>query len=113
MPLALDVLAAGIAVVAHASFFNMPWRMVATPVITGMVAQALRWKLLQLGIGVPMGALGATLVAGTVMALVSHRLRLPFGAVPSLAWYPSYPASTCFKLPLGWSWWHGWGRREV
>lgn len=80
VPLALDVTAAGIAVVAYGSFFNMPWRMMAAPVATGMVAHALHWKMLQLGIGVPMGALGATLVAGMVMALISHRLRLPFGA---------------------------------
>ena len=80
VPLALDVLAAGVAVAAYASFFNMPWRMVGVPVATGMVAHALRWELLQLGAGVPMGAFGATLVAGATMALVSHRLRLPFGA---------------------------------
>ena len=65
---------------AYASFFNMPWRMAGVPVATGMAAHALRWKLLQLGASVPMGAFGATLVAGTTMALVSHRLRLPFGA---------------------------------
>ncbi|MGI4953462.1 MAG: threonine/serine exporter family protein, partial [Janthinobacterium lividum] len=78
--LALDVLASGIAVTAYATFFNMPWRTVGAPVATGMVAHALRWELLQLGVGVPMGAFGATLVAGATMALVSRRLRLPFGA---------------------------------
>jgi len=80
VPLAIDVLAAGIAVAAYGSFFNMPWRMVGVPVMTGMVAHGLRWELLQLGAGVPMGAFGATLVAGVTMTLVSHRLRLPFGA---------------------------------
>ena len=80
VPLVLDVLAAGIAVTAYGSFFNTPWRMVGVPVATGMAAHALRWELLRLGFGVPMGAFGATLVAGAGMALVSHRLRLPFGA---------------------------------
>ncbi len=80
VPLPLDVLAAGIAVAAYASFFNMPWRMVAVPAVTGMAAHAVRWTLLALGAGVPLGALGATLVAGATMAVTSHRLRLPFGA---------------------------------
>ena len=76
VPLALDVLAAGVAVAAYGSFFNMPWRMVGAPVATGMAAHALRWELLRLGAGLPMGAFGATLVAGTAMALMSHRLRV-------------------------------------
>ena len=80
VPLPVDVIAAGVAVAAYASFFNMPWRMVSVPITTGMVAHALRWELLQLGASVPMGAFGTTFVAGTTMALVSHRLRLPFGA---------------------------------
>ena len=80
VPLTIDVLAAGVAVAAYASFFNMPWRMVGVPIATGMAAHALHWELLQSGTGSPMGAFGATLVVGTVMALVSHRLRLPFGA---------------------------------
>lgn len=80
VPLVSDVLSAGVAVAAYATFFNMPWRMVSAPVATGMVAHALRWELLQMGVGVPMGAFGATLVAGATMALVSHRLHLPFGA---------------------------------
>ncbi len=80
VPLALDMLAAGVAVAAYASFFNMPWRMVGAPVATGMAAHALRWELLQLGTGVPAGAFGATLVAGAAMTLLSHRLRVPFGA---------------------------------
>ena len=80
VPLALDVLAAGVAVAAYASFFNMPWRFVGVPVATGMAVHALHWRLVQLGVGIPMGAFGATLVAGMVMALLSHRLRLPFGA---------------------------------
>lgn len=101
VPLALDVLAAGIAVSAYASFFNMPWRMVAAPVATGMVAHALRWKLLQLGVDVPTGALGATLVAGTVMALVSHRLRLPFGAAAFACVVSLIPGVYMFQAASG------------
>ena len=40
---------AGVAVAAYGSFFNMPWQMVAAPIILGMAAHAVRWELLQHG----------------------------------------------------------------
>ncbi len=101
VPLALDVLAAGVAVAAYGSFFNMPWRMVGVPVATGMAAHALRWELLQLGAGVPMGAFGATLVAGAAMALVSHRLRLPFGAAAFACVVSLIPGVYMFQAASG------------
>ena len=101
VPLALDVLAAGVAVAAYASFFNMPWRMVGVPVATGMAAHALRWELLQLGVGLPMGAFGATLLVGTVIALVSHRLRLPFGAAAFASVVSLIPGVYMFQAASG------------
>ena len=101
VPLAVDVLAAGVAVAAYASFFNMPWRMVAIPVATGMAAHALRWELLRLGMGVPMGAFAATLVAGAAMALASHRLRLPFGAAAFACVVSLIPGVYMFQAASG------------
>ncbi len=101
VPLALDTLAAGVAVAAYASFFNMPWRMVAAPVATGMLAHALRWELLRLGAGVPLGAFGATLVAGTAMALLSHRLRVPFGAAAFACTVSLIPGVYMFQAASG------------
>lgn len=99
--LAVDVLAAGVAVAAYGSFFNMPWRLVGVPVVTGMAAHALRWELLQFGAGVPMGAFGATLVAGVTMALVSHRLRLPFGAAAFACVVSLIPGVYMFQTASG------------
>ncbi len=101
VPIALDVLAAGVAVAAYASFFNMPWRMVGAPIITGMAAHALRWELLQLGAGVAGGAFGASLVAGAAMALLSHRLRVPFGAAAFACTVSLIPGVYMFQAASG------------
>jgi uncharacterized membrane protein YjjP (DUF1212 family) len=81
VPLAYDVCAAGIAVAAYGSFFNMPWRMIPIPIGIGMCAHALHWELLRTGASVQFSAFVACLVVGTIMTLVSHRLRMPFGAL--------------------------------
>jgi uncharacterized membrane protein YjjB (DUF3815 family) len=80
VPLGYDVLAAGVAVAAYGSFFNMPWRLMAAPIIVGMAAHATRWLLLQHGASPQIGAFGAALLVGTVITPLAHRLRLPFGA---------------------------------
>ena len=101
VPLAVDMLAAGVAVAAYGSFFNMPWHMVGIPIVTGMVAHALRWELLQAGVGVPAGAFGATIVAGAAMALASHRLRLPFGAAAFACVVSLIPGVYMFQAASG------------
>ena len=80
VPLGYDVLAAGLAVTAYGSFFNMPWRLMPAPIIVGMVAHALRWQLLEHGASLQSGAFGATLLVGTLLAPIADRFRLPFGA---------------------------------
>lgn len=81
VPLAYDVAAAGVAVSAYGTFFNMPWRMILIPIAVGMFAHALRWELLGMGASLQSGAFVACLVVGAVMAVVSHWLRMPFGAL--------------------------------
>lgn len=101
VPLGLDVLAAGVAVAAYGSFFNMPWRMLAAPVATGMAAHALHWELLQLGAGVPMAALGATLVAGAAISVLSRRLHVPFGAAAFACTVSLIPGLYMFQVASG------------
>lgn len=80
VPLGRDMLAAGFAVAAYGSFFNMPWRLMAAPILVGMAAHAVHWLLLAHGASLQVGAFGATLVVGLVVAPLADRLRLPFGA---------------------------------
>jgi uncharacterized membrane protein YjjB (DUF3815 family) len=77
-----DVVAAGVAVAAYGTFFAMPWRTLPIPIVIGMFAHAVRWLLIfRLGADVALGAFGACLLVGIVVALISDRLRLPFAAL--------------------------------
>ena len=80
VPLVYDVVAAGIAVAAYGSFFNMPWRMLPIPIGIGMIAHALRWESLAMGASLQLGAFGACLLVGAVITPVAHKSRMPFGA---------------------------------
>lgn len=80
VPLAYDVCAAGVAVAAYGSFFNMPWRMLPLPIAAGMTAHAFRWLLLSAGFSVEAGAFAACLLVGSVVSPLSHRTRIPFAA---------------------------------
>ncbi|MCW6511510.1 threonine/serine exporter family protein [Lichenifustis flavocetrariae] len=80
VPLGRDILAAGFAVAAYGSFFNMPWRLMAVPILVGMAAHAVHWQLLEHGTSLQAGAFGATLLVGSVIAPLADRFRLPFGA---------------------------------
>lgn len=97
VPLGYDVLAAGVAVAAYGSFFNMPWRLIAVPVAVGMVAHAMRWQLLQHGASPQVGAFGATLLVGAVIAPIAHRLRHPFGATAFAAVVSLIPGVLMFQ----------------
>ena len=97
VPFAYDMCAAGVAVAAYGSFFNMQWRTLPIPVAVGMLAHALRWKLLAHGASVQGGALAACLLVGIVMAPVSTRLRLPFGALAFVAVVSLMPGIFVFQ----------------
>lgn len=80
VPLAYDVAAAGVAVAAYGSFFNMPWRMLPLPIGIGMAAHAVRWEMLRTGASIQGGAFGACLLVGVAVSVLAPRLRVPFGA---------------------------------
>ena len=52
VPLWQDVIAAGVAVASYGIFFSMPLNMLPWPVAVGMLAHALRWMALAVGLGV-------------------------------------------------------------
>ena len=80
VPLMHDVAAAGLAVAAYGTFFNMPWRMLPIPIVVGMLAHSSHWLLLSLGFGLPLSSLVACLIVGTLVAPIADRLHYPFAA---------------------------------
>lgn len=81
VPWTRDVLAAGIAVAAYGTFFNMPWRMLPIPILTGMVAHSLHWLLLSSGFSQPSASFAACLLVGACATLVADRFHYPFAAL--------------------------------
>lgn len=80
VPLVRDVVAAGLAVAAYGTFFNMPWRMLPIPIATGMLAHSSHWLMLALGNGLPLSSLVACLIVGALVAPIAARLHYPFAA---------------------------------
>lgn len=80
VPLAYDVIAAGVAVAAYGSFFNMPWRVLAWPIGIGMCAHAVHWAFLQSGASLQAAAFMSCLVVGVIVTPLADRLRMPYGA---------------------------------
>jgi len=100
-PLWLDMICAGIAVAAFGAFFSLPWRLLAAPVIVGMLCHGSRWVVIDQGAGLVVGALVACLMAGTVMTLLSHRLKLPFAALAFASVVSMMPGIFVFRFADG------------
>lgn len=81
VPLVHDALAAGVAVAAYGTFFNMPWRMLPIPVLMGMAAHSVHWMLLAQDFGAPVSSLAACLLVGLCITPAAARLRYPFAAL--------------------------------
>ncbi|MBV8099281.1 MAG: threonine/serine exporter family protein [Verrucomicrobia bacterium] len=102
VPLGYDVLAAGVAVAAYGTFFNMSWSRLPIPIAVGMFAHGCRWSAITLaGVNPATGALIACLIVGIIMTPVADRLRSPFAGIAFASVVSLIPGSYLFRMAGG------------
>lgn len=97
-PLWLDIMAAGVAVAAFGAFFSLPRHLLVAPVLVGMVCHGSRWLVLDSGGGVVTATLMACLISGSIMTVLSRKLKLPFAALAFASVVSMMPGIFVFKF---------------
>jgi uncharacterized membrane protein YjjP (DUF1212 family) len=100
--LVVDMIAAGCAVASFGTFFSMSWRLLAFPVMIGMLAHAARWALISIvGTNAATGALAACMLVSVLVTPIADRLHLPFAALAFSAVVPLMPGFFLFNAAAG------------
>ena len=98
LPLALDMMAAAVAIAAFGTFFSMPWRVLMIPMVVGAVAHAIRWSVIEVSDDVVIGAAAACFFAGIVATPLAHKLKLPFAALAFVSVVSLMPGVFLFRM---------------
>ncbi len=102
IPLAYDMLAAGVAVAAYGTFFNMPWSTLPIPIAVGILAHACRWVAMAwAGTSIVTGAFLACLLVSIIMTPTANYLRLPFAGLAFACVVSLIPGVYIFRMVAG------------